>query len=86
MADNSLIDLGIEKGDFLSWKDDFEPSKIESYLFIVSLENGDMMARFVNINEPNEITLIAGNEKFQNLIFFADEIEIVGVVTKIYKP
>lgn len=85
VADDSLIDQDIQKGDFLIWKEDFEPSKIDDYLFIVSLSNGDMMARFVEIIDSNEITLIAANDDFQDLTFTADEIEIVGVVTKIYK-
>lgn len=85
MYDESLINLGVKKGDVLAWKRDFavgfDPLDYQCrYVFIVSLPNGELVARMVDTNRDGDFILKAANSKIADLVIFPDEIDIVGKV------
>ena len=87
ITDSSLKNAGIRRGKKLLYQYGFEVIKDEGCLFIISHSSGDIMARFVEFAGSNELTLIAANKDFPDLIVPADEIEVIGlVVPRIGKP
>lgn len=84
IIDDSLIDAGIQANDILGWSEDFDFSKKEGSLFVVSLSYGDMLARYVRMSE-DQFMLYAANAKFPDVVVEANEMEIIGIVTKIQR-
>jgi len=79
-TDDSLQNAGIKKGDLITCQKDFDPLKDEGCLFVLSLGGGDMIARFVEADDYNQIAVYAANELIPDLVVFADSVEIVGIV------
>ncbi|HEX8637936.1 MAG TPA: hypothetical protein VF692_07740 [Pyrinomonadaceae bacterium] len=90
--DDSLIDLGIRQGEFLEFYADCAISDAYGFidercretkkanLFIVSLNGGSLVARFVQIVDDYQFILLAANKIIPSIAVFAEEIEIVGKV------
>ncbi len=86
MTDGSLENIGINPGDVLVCSEDFEPFKDEGCLFIVSLSGGDMVARFVRIEDGGNFWLRAANERVADLIAFAEDTDVIGLVVPRIEP
>ncbi len=71
---DSLVDIGIEQGDTLLCRRNFEASEITpKRVCIVLLPSGELCAKRLKINDDGTVTIISA---FGTEVVFADQIEV----------
>lgn len=82
---DSLMDKNIHDGDFLIFRTEFQLSEItpEKVCIVYLHTTGELIARCVRFHPEGIVTLCAANPAYPNKSYFADEIEIRGLVFRV---
>jgi SOS-response transcriptional repressor LexA len=83
--DDSLKGDGVQKGDVLIVKCDYEGDITPDRIAIVQLQETKELVAYHLTLDKEKVTLRASNRRYETLVYDVAQIKIIGVVTGFYR-
>ena len=88
ISGDSLNGISIYDGDVLLCRKNFEMSEVKppKVCIVLILKTGDLLAKIIQINDNNTVTLMSANPKYPPKICSSGEIQILGLAIEVRRP